>query len=286
MSYSAKISSLNPVAIVVMVDQSGSMSEYITWNHTQTTKAAAVSEVINNLLSEFAARSRSENSYRHYYDLMVVGYSGDGVKSLLATEDSFFLTPSQLMGSVKRMQNIQRQRQLPDGRMIMTNIEQRIWIEVTAEGRTPMRAAFSTVHTQLKFWCATHPNSFPPIVINISDGEATDGSHEQLTEMVDKVKSVSTSDGNVLVINIHLSNSSSDSVVFPASKSDLPQDCYAELIFDLSSFMPEPFEREIAAGFEHTTPQSYRGMAYNASMTDLVRLLNIGSTTINHLTTL
>lgn len=283
MSYTAKISSKNPMAVVVMVDQSGSMAEHISWNGTQTTKAIAVSEVINNLLGELTSRSRSESEYRHYYDIMVVGYCGSEVKSLLEASDDHFMTPAQLMGSIKRTQKIQRQRRLPDGRNVMTNVNQNIWVEITAEGRTPMRAAFKTVFNRLKGWCSTHRESFPPMVINITDGEVTDASPEQLIETVEKLKSLTTYDGNVLVMNVHLSNISDKSVLFAQSVGELPQDRYSELIFRMSSIMPPLFQREIAAGYDHDVPGEYRGMAYNASMSDLVRLLNIGSTTINNI---
>lgn len=286
MSYKATISSKNPTAIVIMVDQSGSMAEHITWNGTQTTKAVAVSEVINNLLSEFASRSRSESSFRHYYDIMVIGYSGSTVKSLLTTPDNFFVTPAQLMGSVLRTQNIQRQRILPDGRAVMTNIVQRIWVEITADGRTPMRAALSTVYNQLKPWCITHPQSFPPIVINITDGEATDASPEQLHDVAESIKALSTSDGAVLIMNIHLSSIYEKSILFPQSRADLPSDKYAELLLDMSSLMPPPFQAEIALSNNETQAKPCYAMAYNASISDLVRLLNIGSTTINHIASL
>lgn len=282
MPYSSKISSKHPMAVVIMVDQSGSMSEHITWNGIQMTKATALSEVINNMLTELASRSRSESSYRHYYDIMVVGYSGTNVASLLDTRDSYFLTPAQLMGSVRRMQPIQRQRRLPDGRLVMTSLMQRIWVEITAEGRTPMRAAFNTVFKQLRLWCASHADSFPPIVINITDGEATDGSAEQLAEAVDQIRSLSTNDGNPLIMNVHLSGTSDKSVLFPCSKAELPSDRYAELLFDLSSRMPPIFCREVALQYDHEAQREYCAMAYNASMTDVVRLLNIGSTTISH----
>lgn len=283
MKYTAKISTQNPMAIVIMVDQSGSMTEQIQWNGTLTTKAMAVSEVINNLLGELVARTRSENAYRHYYDLMVIGYSGSEVRSLLASEESYFMSPAQLIGSVKETREIQRQRNLPDGRIVMTKVKQKIWLNISAEGRTPMRAAFETVLTQLKKWCAKNSDSFPPIVINITDGEATDGSADQLRRVTESIKSLSTTDGNALIMNVHLSRTSDKSVIFPTAKSDLPPDRYAELLFDLSSLMPTPFQKEIAIQHDHSAPKPYYGMAYNASISDLVRLLNIGSTTINHI---
>lgn len=286
MNYSAKISTKNPMAIAIMVDQSGSMSELMSWNGVQLAKSATVGEHINNILAEFVARSRSESGYRHYYDIMVIGYSGDGVHSLLADGSDYFLTPEQLMGSVKRTQNVQRQRTLPDGRIVMTNVAQRVWVDVAAQGRTPMREAFVKVTQELKGWCAKHPDSFPPLIVNITDGEATDASAEQLIHSVSQLKSLSTNDGGALVMNIHVSSSSDSPVLFPTSKEELPDDRHAHLLHDMSSLLPAPFCREIAAYHDHEKPLNYCGMAFNASMADLVRFLNIGSTTINNIAAL
>lgn len=274
------------MAIVVMVDQSGSMSELISWNGVQVSKAVAVSEAINNLLEELVLRSRSESVYRHYYDIMVVGYSGASVVSLLETGDTYFITPAQLMGSVKRVDTVQRQRRLPDGRSVITSQNQRIWVDISSEGRTPMKSAFDLVLRQLKWWCSNHPDSFPPLVINISDGEATDAGAEQLIEAATQIKGLEMADGKPLMMSVHLSTTSDESILFPLSKDDLPGDRYAELLFELSSMMPEVFASEIAQQREHEITGPYCAMAYNASMTDLVKLLNIGSTTINHIITL
>lgn len=286
MSYTANITTKNPTAIVVMVDQSGSMSEQIIWNNLTTTKADAVAEAVNNLLEELVARSRSESHYRHYFDIMGVGYYDNQVRTLFDSGDSYFMSPAQLVGSVQRTRTIQREHTMPDGRKITTKREARVWVEPYADGRTPMRAAFMVVYDQLRRWLRQNPDSFPPIIFNITDGEATDSSPEKLQEIVASISSLSTSDGSPLVINIHLSRLSDSSILFPSSKSELPQDKYAHLLFDISSKMPKPFDQEIALLNGDVAQGEYYGMAFNASISDLVRMLNVGSTTINKIVSL
>ena len=268
------------MAVVIMVDQSGSMWETIAWRDGWKPKCIAVAEIINNLLEEFVARSRCESGYKHYYDIMVVGYSGAGVQSLLADSNSYFVSPEKLVGIVKETQNVQRQRLMPDGKVAVTNVLQRVWVEATAHGRTPMRAAFSRVYGEIKDWCGEHYDSFPPLIINISDGEATDSTERELVEVVAQIKTLQTSDGEPIIMNIHLSGSSESSIIFPENESELPEDKYAHLLHSISSKMPDCFAREIAAHFDHPRVSEYRGMAFNASMADLVKFINIGSTTV------
>src|ERR671931_547387 len=46
---------------------------------------------------------------------------------------------------------------------------------LTGKDLTPMSSAFKMAAEIVQRWVAEHPKGFPPIVINITDGEATDG---------------------------------------------------------------------------------------------------------------
>ena len=50
-----------------------------------------------------------------------------------------------------------------------------VWVEPLNEGGTPMCAAMDRAGRIAHSWIQTYPQSFPPIVINLSDGESTDG---------------------------------------------------------------------------------------------------------------
>src|SRR5256885_15696862 len=50
-----------------------------------------------------------------------------------------------------------------------------VWFDPYSKGGTPMCAALKEATKITQTWCQEHPNGFPPIVINITDGEATDG---------------------------------------------------------------------------------------------------------------
>ena len=105
-------------------------------------------------------------------------------------------------------------------------------MEPVAKGRTPMKAALQMAHRLAAAWCRKHPSSFPPIVINITDGEATDATAEELLCVADRLKSLGTDDGSLLLFNIHVNAKPSQEeavVKWPADVSTLPDSRNAQL---------------------------------------------------------
>lgn len=280
MSYKALISVANPQSIVIMVDQSGSMSEAISWNGKVTTKAAAVADVLNTTIAELLARCTQYGEYLPYFEISVLGYGGAGVKPLLGI-DRGFVSPAFLAHSAIRVTEINNVRSLPDGRQITTHFKQKIWIEPLAEGSTPMCAAFQYAFDLLapNVLMRQNQNCFPPMVINITDGEITDASIDLLKQTADKIKALATLDGNVLLLNVHISANSLESYLFPNALNCPVNDCEnARNLFELSSVMPDIFNNEIQNVSVSLKP--YRGFAYNVSVVDLMRMLNISSSTV------
>ena len=285
MSYLARITQECPTAVVLLVDQSGSMSEPVRWNGRTATKAEAVAEAINALLAELIARTRRDGGYQPYYDIAVLGYSGSEVRSLLPTAGGqCFLQPEELADNPVAMRDVQRVRRLPDGRQVATVVRERVWVEPAAEWNTPMVAAFGEVYTWLKRWCAAHKGRpcYPPTVIHITDGEATDGTAREVAAAAERLRSLGTVDGRVLLMNVHISATEAEPVLFPAAAEELPEERYARLLFEISSPMPDLYRDEIAwltGRPSGAAVGAVRGMAYRANMIDLVRMMNIGTAT-------
>jgi len=66
-----------------------------------------------------------------------------------------------------------------------------------------MCQALAQAKTIVQNWISQHPSCFPPIVINITDGEATDGNP---SDAANEIMGLASSDGNVLLFNVHLSS--------------------------------------------------------------------------------
>ena len=123
-----------------------------------------------------------------------------------------------------------------------------------------MHEAFERATDIIQRWCDDKPDGFPPIVINITDGAAT---QPDLTEdAARKVMDLHTTDGNVLVFNIHIANNKHETV-FPHSTTQLRVDNLAEFLFSLSSILPEPL-REAAKAAGLPAEINARCFAYNA----------------------
>ena len=72
MNYTQSITRRHRTAFVLAIDQSGSMVEELEFRGRRTSKAAAVAEVANSLLSELLLRATREGEVRDYYDIAVI----------------------------------------------------------------------------------------------------------------------------------------------------------------------------------------------------------------------
>ena len=133
-----------------------------------------------------------------------------------------------------------------------------------------MCAALKRAYEVLGDWVIRHPASYPPIVINITDGEATDGNP---TEPARRLASLSTKDGNVLIFNCHISAKKGKPVLFPRDAKAVP--AYGPRLFQMSSILPPKF-REAAKNLGFDVVDDTRGFAFNAELTDLVKFLDLG----------
>ncbi len=276
--YKAPITRLHPTAFALLIDRSGSMKEKIAFAGEEMPKSRAVALVANSFIDELLHRARRERGVCDYYDIAVLGYSGDGVESLLSPTGEF-TTPSRLAASKVRREQITRERMLPSGRSVMAVTAQNMWIEPKAAGITPMCAAMRDALALVERWCRRRTNtaSYPPTVINITDGEASDGDEERIRTLAATIRATGTTDGNTLLINIHLAKGCGDRpVLFPSSPDELPAHRYARLLYDISSEMPWNYHDVIAA-IRPGAAAPFRGMAYNSPVSDLVAMMNIGS---------
>ncbi len=279
--YGQTISRCNRTAFVLALDQSGSMAETVRMPSGPCTKAEALCEAANTMLFELVARARRSDGIHDYYDIAAVGYSGRGVRPLLDPE--WFLSVDRLDAVSPPSTCRMEERYAPDGRPLLIRTQRIDWITPCAEGQTPAYAMFCDVFDRVEQWCADprHTRSFPPVIFNITDGEASDCSPDELLDICRRIRELKTGDGNVLLLNCHLSsNALRTSILFPTSRRELGQDRYARLLYDCSSTMPACFEPEIREMKEGACGP-FRGMSYNCSIHEATALLQIGSNSVS-----
>ncbi len=273
--YSAEINRKQPALLVLLIDQSFSMLE--SWAETQQSKAAALAAAVNNLLGNAVALcSRGDEEVNGYFDIGVLGY-GETVGPVLNGTDAEHVVASvqHVADNPLRLDTVTRR--VPDGAGGVVAVQQLmpIWLDAAANGATPMTAAFTAIEPVVQSWCAAHPSSFPPIVINVTDGMSTDG---QPREVVDRIRQLGTDDGKALVFNLHLSGIPSQPVRFPASAAGLT-DPNAAMLYDLSSELP-PAILEAAAALHYSVEPHARGFLYNADAATVIDFLDIGTRSV------
>jgi hypothetical protein len=114
-------------------------------------------------------------------------------------------------------------------------------------------------------------------VINITDAQSTDMDINDLTTKCAAIKSISTSDGNALVWNIHISNNSAEAVLCPDEGSSMPDEL-AKAMLDAASLVPEAAKGPAKTMHNWDLGEEAKCMAFNAEAKDLVRLLSFAST--------
>ena len=282
--YTQEITRRHRAAFVLVLDRSGSMQERIRLGRMNITCAEAVTLMANALITELIYRCQRTDALRNYYDIAIVGYSNDEVELLLDKQG--FISIEQLKQMAPERSNVAFEEELPDGSSAMVTHSITEWIKPKAEGTTPMYEAMLRVRDLVGKWCAEPDNreSFPPIVINITDGESSDCDDRELCDICSQIRRQSTADGNTLLLNIHISaNNTIPSMVFPMAEELTVADHYAHTLAECSSIMPEAFNESIQQikGAGATPP--FIGMGYNASIIELLSIINIGSRSVSNM---
>ncbi len=283
--YSAQIMRQTPTAFIFLIDQSGSMDERTTYRGQSLSKAEAVAGIINQTLLELVLRCQKGDEIRHYYDIALIGYGGisDDKANLLwsgAMAGKAFLSPAELAEATVRVEEVTTQRTIR-GRVVAFTEKRPVWIQAMHRYRTPMKSAICLAESLIEQWLATQAGKdvYPPTVINITDGVATDATTDELLACCNRLKSLHTMDGHVLLMNIHVSDERGKTILFPTKAAELGTDQYARLLYDMSSEMPAPYHTDIANLFGLDQRSTYVGMCSNADMDVLVKFMNIGTPT-------
>lgn len=282
--YTQEITRSHRAAFVLLLDQSTSMQQQVQFGRLTATKAQMVAYTANSLITELIDRCRRSDGIRNYYDIAVIGYSGESVRSLLPREG--FNSVAELAQDMPPQTTVAFEEDLPDGTQTLVRHRQREWITPLAEGTTPMHEALHMVRDLVEAWCDEEQNaeSFPPIVINITDGEPTDCTEIDLRDVCTLIKRTATEDGNTLLINIHISTDHRlNSIIFPMQE-ELSQACNkARLLADCSSVMPAALNEAIREMKGVGAMPPYIGIGYNATVVELLSMINIGSRSITQL---
>jgi hypothetical protein len=272
MPYSAEISRTNPTCFLFLIDQSKSMIGPIGGEPTRR-KADVVAESVNHLIYSLVLRCVWGQAVLDRFSIGVLGYGRNVVTGLAGALAGRELVPiSEVARNPLRVE--QRVNKVDDGRggQIEQVVKFPIWFEPQADGKTPMATTFKKAEMILAGFLAEHPACFPPIVINITDGEATDGDPMPAAE---RLRGLNSEVGESLLFNVHVSSKSERPIEFP-DREDLLPDAFARRLFRMSSRLPEPMHGPARQAGYNVTAET-RGFVFNADVTSVVRFLDIGT---------
>ena len=173
--YERDISRRDPGCVVFLLDRSDSMKQ--TWGNSRETMAEGAARALNETLLELLFTSQGEpGKARHYFDVGIFGYGlrpvagGEGVEPAFGGK----LAGQPLVALPDLRDNPIAVRETPSVDVGAPPSRVPVWVEPVYGHRTPMCQAVAVAGAHVYEWANAHPDSFPPIIINITDGMVTD----------------------------------------------------------------------------------------------------------------
>jgi hypothetical protein len=237
-------------------------------------KADFVADVLNKTIYTLVTNCTKADGVRNYFDIGVIGYGGSGVGPGLGGK-----LAGDVIHPVTAVANsplrVEDRTQLQDdgaGGVLERRIKFPVWFDALGSGGTPMCAALTKAAEAVVGWADAHPDSYPPTILHVTDGESTDGDPEPIASAL---KQISTKDGECLTFNIHVSREQGETIQFPSSDAGLP-DNYAQLLFRMSSIFPSHVAK-LAADKGYKLAENARGFMFNADPKDIANFFDIGT---------
>lgn len=279
--YSMQWGAGHPGCVIFLLDWSGSMSEEFAAGRVGAgqTKCDTLANVLNSAIVELKDKCVKGAAISHRADVAVIGY-GETVENVLARIPglsglSLVPIPTLAENPLKVETRVDKEV-TQTGKILEYPVQFPIWVEPVARGRTPMCGAIETAFQLASSWADQHKHCFPPVVINITDGESTDGDPSDSARRLQQVR---TNDGALLLFNCHLSALDATKVVYPGSESELPAgDKNAPVLFRISSEIPEPM-RQLAAkdNIKPGIKEGDRGFVLNGDVESVIKMIQMGT---------
>jgi hypothetical protein len=268
MPYEQQWGGTNPGCLIFLLDRSGSMSDPFGPEQAGSgrRKCDMVATVLNNFLHELIVTNTvikgNEPEVRPRAEIAVIGYEGTSCSSALGSELEYqdFVTLPELQAAPLRIEQRMRTELDETGQILEIPVEFPVWVDPMAGGGTPMRLALIHAQELAQQWADEHPSNYPPVIINVTDGMSTDGDPRPVAE---EICQISTADGQALLFNVHITNIRSATVMYPASMDELPRDKYAQLLFSMSSDIPEASRALLSSLQGYPVPEGARGLIFN-----------------------
>ena len=279
MAYEAEISRVNPTCFLFLIDHSTSMVDPLMGIQGNPRKAEFVADALNKVIQSLIVTASKDVDIRRYFQIGLIGYGTDvhpGLGGDLGSQDLVWI--DEIYQKPLRIEERQKKESDGAGGFIEITTKFPVWVNPIARGQTPMCQALEKAIQILEPWVSEHRMSFPPTVINLTDGEANDGDPRKPAQAL---RDLHTDDGNVVLLTLHVSsNQFSQQVFFPDDQRNLP-DHASQVMFEMSSPLT-PRMRQTAQDLLYIKlSETARGIVYNADIAGIVQALEIGTRPAN-----
>ncbi|MBM3181938.1 MAG: VWA domain-containing protein [Chloroflexi bacterium] len=281
MAYQAEISRANPTCFFFLIDQSSSMLDPIMGVAGNPRKTDFVADALNKVIQTLIVTASKDVEVRRYYQIGALGYGGEN-EIIPAFGNSFgeqdLVWIDELYSKPLRVEDRARKESDGAGGFLEVSTKFPIWIDPVANGRTPMCQALERTKEILEKWTKDHRLSYPPTVINLTDGEANDGDPRI---PANAIRELATADGNVILITVHASsNQFSQQLFFPDNSESLPDEP-SRLMFEMASPITSSMLKTSEEILGIKLQPNARGFVYNAGIEGIVSALEIGTRPAN-----
>lgn len=106
--YQQFVTHRNRTAIILVIDGSVSMKGRMRINSQPMPMSEVAAMVANFIIDELVERARRNKRVRNYYDIAAIGYSGDGIESLLPGDGSGLISVERLAEYMPTAKDIRR----------------------------------------------------------------------------------------------------------------------------------------------------------------------------------
>lgn len=266
--YSSIISEGNPVGVFFILNQSDPTKEIISFDSTEMSKASAECGIIDQVINELIVQNTSNGVIDDRYNIAVLGYGdyvfnclkGKGIQSLNELNDN----PIFVKTHIKEIRTRQGAKTIEQKRPV--------WVKPRSRGGAYLNKALNSVKKLVDKWTEEHMDSFPPIIIHITEYRYHGAEDSEMIQLAKEIKSLLTNDGNALFFNIHLTwNENTVPVVFPSNESKISESYYGSMYYLMSSVLPQSFYNNMRIRENSTEYQEQHiGFAMNIKISDLL----------------
>ena len=249
-SHNEAITRSKKTLIVFLVDHSGSMSS--AWDASFDRKGK-VAQIVNTTLGTLVRQGGAGvQDYIDRLDIALIGY-GSNVESAFEGD----LLGADTATSLELRTRYTAKEGVAEIKFVTPHDE---------KGGTNMDDAIKYTIRIVEHWVSNNPTSYPPTVFHITDGEYGGVSPENNMQAL---KQISTSDGQTILWNMHISDFGGGEIVMPTDISEV-SDPRANELCRWSSKLPESQRR-------FTAHKGKYAFAYNAKPDDIEDCLAIGT---------